>query len=41
MHKIQKMMNKNKCNEIFFDLEKNIAKKNIKNFLKYKYVKNN
>lgn len=41
MAKVKKMMNKNNVGEIFFDLEKSVAKKNVKNFLKYKYIKNN
>lgn len=35
------MLNKNKCSDIFFDLEKTIDKKNIKRYLKYKYKVNN
>lgn len=39
-HKVEKMMNKNKVSDIFYDLEKTIAKKNIKNYLRYKYKMN-
>lgn len=35
------MLNKNKCADIFFDLEKTIDKKNLKSYLKYKYKLNN
>ena len=34
-------MDKNKCCDVFFDLEKTIAKKNVKTYLKYKYMINN
>ena len=34
-------MNKNKVADVFFELETNVAKKNVRKFLKYKYVKNN
>ena len=39
--KVKNMMNKNKCSDIFYDLEKTLAKKNVKNYLKYKYMVNN
>ena len=35
------MLNKNKCSDIFFNLERTIAKKNIKSYLRYKYMVNN
>ena len=35
------MLNKNKCSDVFYNLEKTIAKKNIKTYLKYKYMVNN
>lgn len=41
MAKVRKMMNKNNVADVFFDLEKNVAKKNVRKFLKYKYIKNN
>jgi hypothetical protein len=41
MVKVQKMVSKNKCADIFFELDKTIAKKDFKKFLKYKYAKNN
>ena len=41
MAKVKQMMNKNNVADVFFDLETNVAKKNVRKFLKYKYVKNN
>ena len=35
------MLNKNKCCDIFMDLEKTIDRKNIKKNLKFKYKMNN
>ena len=41
LEKVKQMMNKNKVADVFFELETNVAKKNVRKFLKYKYVKNN
>ena len=41
MAKVKQMMNKNNVADVFFELETNVAKKNVRKFLKYKYVKNN
>jgi predicted PilT family ATPase len=41
MVRVRNMMDKNKCSDVFYDLEKTIAKKDVKKYLRYKYMVNN
>jgi hypothetical protein len=41
MARVKNMMDKNKCSDVFYDLEKTIAKKDVTKYLRYKYMVNN